>query len=165
MPVTLQVYTGGDGDHFYFNYNNLLGISKKFGPGIDIKNNGYVVAPPSIHESGKEYMWVTDQGPGEIPIADVPGYLQTQKIEYVPKDGDPQGSSREHLKKLSGISELKGEVFDFIKNSNDTHQIVVNGELSGCWVDSNGLIGSHDKGGPTIIQWICWYGAHYSTSS
>lgn len=62
LPDTLWSATGGGGWHFYFQYpgpirlhNNVPGF-----PGLDIKGDGgYVVAPPSCHESGKHYEWKT----------------------------------------------------------------------------------------------------------
>lgn len=59
LPKTWTSRTGGGGFHFFFrhpghevtNKTNLL-------PGIDIRGDGgFVVAPPSVHLSGKEYSW------------------------------------------------------------------------------------------------------------
>lgn len=59
----------------------------------------------------------------------------------------------EGLVKLSGAEELNGDVFE-IKNN----QIWVNGKFSSSWIDEENNIGSHGNGGPTIVQWIMWYG-------
>ena len=64
LPATLTVKTGGGGYHLYFrlqnaamqlkNQSNLGGYS-----GIDFKaENGYVLAPPSIHASGEQYRFL-----------------------------------------------------------------------------------------------------------
>ena len=37
-------------------------------------NGGYVVAPPSLHETGNQYCW-QDDDPNEIELALVPGWL------------------------------------------------------------------------------------------
>lgn len=59
IPMGAAVYTGGDGAHSYLahpgghvpNKQNLL-------PGLDVRGDGgYVVAPPSLHESGQRYEW------------------------------------------------------------------------------------------------------------
>ena len=61
LAPTLEVLTGGGGRHLYFKYPegaSLGNSSSKLGPGLDVKgSNGYVVAPPSLHGSGKTYQW------------------------------------------------------------------------------------------------------------
>ncbi|MHC5172340.1 MAG: bifunctional DNA primase/polymerase, partial [Planctomycetota bacterium] len=63
VPDTLEVITGSGGKHYYFTdpegqTGNSVG---KLGRGIDVRgNNGYVVAPPSLHASGAEYRWRID---------------------------------------------------------------------------------------------------------
>ena len=76
------VETGGGGWHFYFRLpagvkapKNSVGV---LGAGIDTKGEGgQVVAPPSVHESGKRYRWLTDDGEPPrrdgLPVA--PGWL------------------------------------------------------------------------------------------
>ncbi len=68
---TLTVKTS-KGRHFYFKHPSdgyALTNSVKFLLGVDFRGNGgYVVAPPSIHESGHEYTWEN----WGIPIADLP---------------------------------------------------------------------------------------------
>jgi hypothetical protein len=70
---TLAVVTGGGGRHFYFQHpghpvRNRAGIL----PGIDIRGDGgYVVAPPSLHESGEAYRYVNE----DAPIQVMPGWL------------------------------------------------------------------------------------------
>lgn len=61
------------------------------------------------------------------------------------------------LELLSGTEAVRGDVFDFKKNTAGTEQIIVNGKSTSCWIDSEGKIGSHDKGGPSIWQWLYWY--------
>lgn len=62
IPESIEVITGGGGRHLYFRHSthgfpchqNLLGK-----PGLDFKSNGgYVVCPPSIHESGNFYKFI-----------------------------------------------------------------------------------------------------------
>lgn len=62
------------------------------------------------------------------------------------------------LKQLSGSSHINGDQIDFRQNANGTKQIYVNGKSTACWIDHNGLIGSHANGGPYIWQWLEWYG-------
>ena len=55
IPETAEVLTGGGGRHVYFRYHGGP-IPKTLAHGIDLKGDGgYVVAPPSMHASGKRY--------------------------------------------------------------------------------------------------------------
>jgi len=57
------VTTGGGGSHFYFAYPTHVAAVKRTPQaadqvGIEVKSDtGYVVAPPSLHESGTLYEW------------------------------------------------------------------------------------------------------------
>jgi ATP:corrinoid adenosyltransferase len=67
-------------------------------------------------------------------------------------------SNKAALRALSGKPEVNNDVFSFKLNIKGTEQIWVNGESTSSWIDLDGHIGSHDKGGPTYIQWLEWYG-------
>src|SRR5881394_3129330 len=58
MPTTLECRTGGGGRHLYFAHPGGLARNKVgLAPGIDIRaDGGYVVAPPSLHASGVQYV-------------------------------------------------------------------------------------------------------------
>lgn len=64
MPKTPTVVTGSNGMHLYFAApeGGVKGGSNVFGPdapGLDVRGRGgYVVAPPSRHISGDEYVWL-----------------------------------------------------------------------------------------------------------
>ncbi len=77
LPQTVEAATGGGGRHLYFRHpggvlHNRAGLL----PGIDLRGDGgCVVAPPSIHSSGRPYTWLTGHAPGEFPLAELPGWL------------------------------------------------------------------------------------------
>jgi len=77
LPNTLTVKTGGGGLHCYFKYTGNPNIITKAGylPGVDVRNdrNGFVIAPGSMHVSGKEYEWVNSNA--EILNVDFEDYL------------------------------------------------------------------------------------------
>lgn len=78
LPLTPEVLTGGGGRHLYFKSPEGLVLSSngKAGPGLDFKaSGGYVIAPPSIHESGREYTWEHSARIDEVELADLPGWL------------------------------------------------------------------------------------------
>jgi hypothetical protein len=64
----------------------------------------------------------------------------------------------ELLTRLSGIPEVRGEVFTFRQNGNGKQNILVNGGKTSTFIDQEGRIGSLDGGGPTVYQWLLWYG-------
>jgi hypothetical protein len=71
FPTTPAVQTG-KGLHLYFKYReNTRNFQKRDDlKDIDLRGDGgYVVAPPSIHETGKEYTWVV---PLTKPLAELP---------------------------------------------------------------------------------------------
>jgi replicative DNA helicase len=74
---TATVRTGGGGNHLFFRHpggeiRNKAGLDGL--PGLDVRGDGgYVVAPSSLHISGKTYEWEAD--PEEVPMADMPLWL------------------------------------------------------------------------------------------
>ncbi len=63
------------------------------------------------------------------------------------------------LEQLSGSSAVRGETFTFKerKGSGGLH-IAVNGKPCNAWIDTDGKIGSGSNAGPSIIQWLEYYG-------
>lgn len=58
---TLTARTGGGGLHFYFAGPEDARTHLGFRAGLDLKaGGGYVVAPPSLHASGRRYEWQPD---------------------------------------------------------------------------------------------------------
>lgn len=74
IPQTRSVTTG-KGVHYYFNYPGfkVKNSVRKVGKGLDIRSDeGYVIAPPSIHASGNVYKWNNDAE----DFADIPEWLK-----------------------------------------------------------------------------------------
>lgn len=65
------------------------------------------------------------------------------------------------LQTLSGTKYVNHEQYEFPERPNGGYYIVVNGQMANAWIDEEGLIGSGAKGGPTIIQWLKYYGYDY----
>jgi hypothetical protein len=76
LPQTVEVITGReDGRHLYFKCPNALigNTAGKIAEGIDTRGEGgYVLAPPSIHPSGRRYAWSVDSANG---FAQAPQWL------------------------------------------------------------------------------------------
>lgn len=69
----------------------------------------------------------------------------------------------QYLPVLSNTPECNGEVFR-IERVGSKGKIFVDGEMvSSCWIDTDGKIGSHGKGGPSLANWLAWYGNDWST--
>jgi len=75
LPLTPTAKTG-KGTHFYFKYpdgHEIRNFARKL-PGLDLRGEGgYVVAPPSLHESGVRYEW--EHPPDRVPLAPAPSWL------------------------------------------------------------------------------------------
>ena len=80
-PSTIEVITG-QGRHCYFrlgDHGPVGNTAGRIGPGIDTRGDGgYVLAPPSIHPSGRRYEWSVDTA-GEF--ADAPDWLHEKLAE------------------------------------------------------------------------------------
>lgn len=72
LPPTLTSKTGGGGLHFFFRLTEEIRCSAgRVSPRIDVRGDGgYVVVPPSEHESGLRYEWQDTSD-----IADPPQWL------------------------------------------------------------------------------------------
>lgn len=83
LPETVEAVTGGGGRHLYFRYpgretRNRVGLA----PGIDMRGDGgSIIVPPSIHPSGNPYRWKKGRAPGEIPIAELPVWLEQPRFK------------------------------------------------------------------------------------
>jgi hypothetical protein len=81
LPDTVEVTTGGSGRHIYFRHpdgHHVENSNGSLGQGLDVRSEGgYVVAPPSIHQSGGRYEWELSSHPDETPRAAPPHWLIT----------------------------------------------------------------------------------------
>lgn len=80
LPDTVRSKTSR-GWHYYFKHPGVeVGSGANFLPGLDWRgDDGYVVAPPSKHASGKRYEWIV---PPEHELAQLPDWL----LEFIAED-------------------------------------------------------------------------------
>ena len=74
LPPTSYSRTGGDGMHYLFSYPDaeIKNSAGRLGAGLDIRGEGgYIVAPPSLHQSGKRYAWAE----AEVSLAQMPDWM------------------------------------------------------------------------------------------
>lgn len=97
LPRTWHSLTG-KGEHYWFRLppgRECRNTARRLGEGLDTRGaGGYVVAPGSIHETGREYRWDVDGHPDDVDIADAPDWL----VELVdppkaPRNGTPQSAA------------------------------------------------------------------------
>ena len=77
LPKTVESITGGGGRHVYFSHpGGLVHNRANIEPGVDLRGDGgCIVAPPSIHPSGKRYRWKKAHAPGDFKLARLPDWL------------------------------------------------------------------------------------------
>jgi Bifunctional DNA primase/polymerase, N-terminal/Primase C terminal 1 (PriCT-1) len=103
LPCSVEVITAR-GRHIYFKTPAVLvrNSAGRIAPGIDVRGEGgYVLVPPSVHPSGRQYCWSVDTA---NTFADAPKWLLT-KIAAAPDStaAAPPSEWRELVR--NGVSE------------------------------------------------------------
>lgn len=79
LPDTAEVLTGAGGSHRYYLADCSHTFAGTMGSNIDLKVNGYVVGPSSVHASGRRYEWEASSDLFEgHPMADLPGWVHEE---------------------------------------------------------------------------------------
>ena len=100
----MEARTGGGGRHLYFRHpggtvHNKVGLA----PGIDLRGDGgLVVAPPSLHRSGRRYRWLRGCDPAALAPAPLPDWLLAFSRQGV-------GHSRGHWRRVARDGVGEGE--------------------------------------------------------
>ncbi|OGC91817.1 hypothetical protein A2876_04625 [Candidatus Amesbacteria bacterium RIFCSPHIGHO2_01_FULL_48_32b] len=97
---TLAAKTGGGGWHYYFKFEPGIQNQAGIQSGIDIRGDGgYVVVPPSLHQSGNRYEWINDLQ--TTPILPLPDFIK----EWLVKREIKEYKSNWSAEKLDGVGE------------------------------------------------------------
>ena len=77
LPETVASVTGGGGRHYYYSHpGGTIPNRVNIKPGIDLRGDGgCIVAPPSVHPSGKRYRWAKGRSPAQMQLARLPDWL------------------------------------------------------------------------------------------
>lgn len=112
LTETVIALTGSRGNHYFFAAGEPpIPSSIDAWPGIDIRgHNGYVVAPPSLHESGEEYSW--ERPASKYELAAFPDIaIETRSprsLVTTPGAKIPVGKRDDTLASLAGVMRQKG---------------------------------------------------------
>jgi len=129
LPKTIEAITGGGGRHLYFRHpggemRNRVALR----PGIDLRGDGgVIVAPPSLHSSGKHYIWAPRSSPDERELADLPIWLQYllddkegrgHPASYwrgIAREGVPEGARNNTIASFTGHLLFHGVDLDVVR--------------------------------------------------
>lgn len=115
ISATVEAVTGGGGRHLYFAHpggltRNRAGLAQ----GIDLRGDGgYIVAPPSVHPSGRPYMWASGRSPDEMTLASLPRWIlvpirgprvgrSLPQWRQLVREGVPEGQRNSMIASLTG---------------------------------------------------------------
>lgn len=130
LPITAETITGGGGRHLIFVHpgTEIRNSASKIGKGLDIRGDGgYIVAPPSPHESGRRYEWAPGRKLSQTPLAPMPGWLIRLLVGPEQTDDTPRhiaaqpidrriesGARNQTLASLAGTMRRRGMSADAI---------------------------------------------------
>lgn len=122
-PPTPMVRTGS-GVHLYFKHpGGHRPNAIRFLPGVDLKGDGgYVVAPPSCHPNGGQYLWIDGLSPWDVDFAPLPDwvlnelYVRGKKSDISEQLAEPitSGGRNETLTQVAGALRARGLPRDII---------------------------------------------------
>lgn len=85
LPTTVRALTGSGGEHIFLRPPAGIEIRNSanvLAPGVDVRGaGGYVVAPPSLHASGRIYAWSVDGHPDETVVAPMPAWMVATLVQ------------------------------------------------------------------------------------
>jgi hypothetical protein len=157
------------GYHLYFTVKDFpfekhealqLAIIKFFGGDLGAKDVCRVLRMPNYYHHKEEPFLVKLIEKNEISYScqelekAFPIKIEKKKVIY--KITCPK-NHKEILQCLSGTSYVNGETFEFRERIGKTI-ILINGKVSPCWIDQNGIIGTNTGHGGSIENFLSYYG-------
>lgn len=116
LPRTVEAHSGGGGQHLIFRHPGGS-FKREIAPGVDIKCSGYIVAPPSIHPSGKPYIWSVDGDPEDVAPAELPeAWINAMRVRQrratAPTYNRASGDDLKAIPAATYASRLTGRLVD-----------------------------------------------------
>ncbi|WOV83915.1 bifunctional DNA primase/polymerase [Sporosarcina jeotgali] len=108
LPETVTAITGSQGLHYFFQYEEGIGNKVGFAPSLDSRgDNGFIVAAPSLHLSGRRYEYELSSHIMDVPIAKAPQWLTGMIITPLLVVGEhPKAKPSSHWQGImNGVSE------------------------------------------------------------
>ncbi len=113
LPDTWRVLTGGGGEHHYYRLPPDMTVRSgplEGYPGLDVKAaDSLVIAPGSVHASGRRYEWDLAAHPEDMPRAEAPAALiaiARKGARQAPRNGEelviPQGKRHDTFVQEAG---------------------------------------------------------------
>jgi hypothetical protein len=102
LPASWRFLTGGGGVHVLFRDPgaelDLRNSARRLGPGLDTRGRGgFIVAPPSLHVSGRRYAVDVDHHPDHVLLGNVPAWL----IERLARKGEGSATAPDEWRALA----------------------------------------------------------------
>lgn len=122
-PDTVEAITGSGGRHLYFLAPDGIDVTSSkdaLGPGLDVRGeNGYVVAPPSAHVSGREYTWESSSHPDDVPVAPMPDWLVRLCRTRIPRTAEDVGLRLTAVLDPLEVAEIRSALASFGSDDRD----------------------------------------------
>lgn len=122
LPETTETLSGGSGRHLWlWSAEEVKNSAGQLGPGLDVRGTGgYVLVPPSEHQSGQRYRWEIDHALGEHPTAPAPAWLldlirERKRAPRPAAEAEVQvieGGRNLYLTKLAGAARRQGSGYE-----------------------------------------------------
>lgn len=121
LPPTVTARTGGGGRHLVYLHpcdGTWINTAKNvFGPGVDVRGDGgFIVTAPSMHESGRYYLWDEAGHPKTTAIVAPPAWLAELAETPPPQAGVARGPS-------TGTGEIVRDAWGKVIDGRERHMI------------------------------------------
>jgi len=100
VPESIESLTGGGGRHILLAHpgpDTIVGNTTQLAGyvGLDVRGDGgYIIAPGSLHVSGRHYCWEIEHLPGDVALAPIPDWLMALMSKRPRAENPPQPSRR-----------------------------------------------------------------------
>jgi hypothetical protein len=139
----VSAFTGGGGEHHVFVVPPGVQISLPgtLGPGIDLKANGYIVVEPSLHPTGKQYVWEASSNPLDgVAPSPLPDWLRSLRVPL--KTAEPiSGTVPVNQQQAKDVREAL-----YCLSADDYHE----------WVQAGMALHATSWGHPAYAMWCAW---------